>query len=116
MKKLFLIIALVFVCNTLFAQQQPTQLQAAQAEINRLNIVLKDVKADRDALTVRVAELTKNAIAINDGIKKATNLLQIGYENGKLDYEELRLMGFDLVVDSSSVYKRPGKNKDSNKD
>ena len=89
------------------AQQQQTPLQQAMAEIARLNVVLEDVKTERNALIIRVAELTKNAIAINDGVLKATNLLQKGYNDGKLNYEELRLMGFNIVVDSTSVYKRP---------
>ena len=100
-----LVVVLLF--SALFAQQQPTKLQQAMAEITRLNVVLEDVKTERNALIVRVAELTKNAIAINDGILKATQKLQKGYNDGKLNYEELRLMGFDLVVDSTSVYKRP---------
>ncbi len=109
------IAVLLFLSSSAIAQQQQTQLQQAMAEIARLNIVIEDVKTERNALIIRASELTKNAIAINDGILKATQKLQKGYNDGKLNYEELRLMGFNIVVDSSSVFKKPNNKGDSQK-
>ena len=113
MKKFCIILCLMFCAGTLFGQQ-PTQLQQAQAEIKRLNIVLEDVKVDRDKLTIANAQMNQNAIALNQGVIKATNLLQKGYDSGKLNYEELRLLGFNISVDSSNVYQRPKSNGKSN--
>lgn len=95
--------------NVLSQQTQTPaqQIQQLRNEIAKRDVIIEDTKAERNALILRAAELTKNAIAINDGISKATNLLQKGYNDGKLNYEELRLMGFNIVVDSTNVYQRP---------
>ena len=120
MKKLCIILILFVSCGTLFGQTRTLidkykakewQVGELKAEIAELKIIIRDVKADRDALTVFIAELKKQTVIQNQGIAKANGILQKGYNDGKLNYEELRILGFNIVVDSYNVYQRPKPNK-----
>lgn len=113
MKKLFLIVTLLFWCGTLSAQQQ-TLLQAAQAEINRLNIVLEDVKVDRDNLTLAIVELKKAVLARSAGLEKTRLLLQDAINNGgKVDWKTLiNDVKWNLVLPDSTAKRPNNKTKD----
>lgn len=122
MKKLLLIITILFISSTLLAQKNAIvpekvrlelQLQQAQAEITRLNVVLKDVKADRDALTIAIATMSAQTKTLNQGIIKATGILQAGIDSGgKVEFQKLIDMGFNLVISKpADKGKKPNKDR-----
>jgi hypothetical protein len=112
MKKLFLIVTLLFWAGTLLAQQKQTPLQAAQAEIARLNVVLEDVKAERNQLILTIAEMNRNIIEQNAGLEKTRLILQDAINNGgKVDWKTLiNDVKWNLVLTDSTGF-NPGKAK-----
>ncbi|HEA19672.1 hypothetical protein LCGC14_1421330, partial [marine sediment metagenome] len=116
MKKLCIILIVLVSCGTLFGQRNAIipekvrlelQLQQAQAEVKRLNIVLADTKADRDALTLAIAELKKNVVAQNAGLEKTRLILQDALNNGgKVDWKTLiDDVKWNLVLPDSTATK-----------
>ena len=97
MKKAILIVMLMFWAVTLFAQTQPTQLQQAQAEINKLNILLEGKFEEVRTLIIQNEEMVQYIKSQSNGIVAATNVLQKGYDDdGKIDFKALVKLGFKL--------------------
>ena len=112
MKKLFLIVTLLFWAGTLFGQQQPdlrTQLQQAQNKIMTLQIVLAETKAERNAAIVKVAQLLEQVDLQRNGIIESEKILKKAItDDKKPDYKALNLLGWDLVLpDSTDKGKQP---------
>lgn len=112
MKKLFLIVTILFCAGTLFAQQDAKErLGIALNENAKLKILLESEQDKYRKAIIKHAVLVGQLDGINKGIDKATALLQKGYDFGKLNYKELFDCGFRLSIDTSSVYQRPSKDK-----
>ena len=109
MKKLFLIVAILFCCSTLFAQQQQTQLQQLQNENAKLQIVLADVKAERNNAIIEVARLLGQVELQRNGIMASEKILQKAItDDKKPDYKALLLVGWNLKLpDPTDKGKQP---------
>ena len=116
MKKLILTMLLLLCAGMLFGQQKQ-QIQQLQDEIVRLNIVLGDVKADRDALTIAIVELKKSIIAQNAGLEKTRLILQDALNNGgKVDWKTLiDDVKWNIVIPDSTATKPDNKAKKDKK-
>ncbi len=109
MKKFCITLILLLLCGSLFAQvpisTPAQQLQAAKVEIARLNTIIQDVKAERNQLILTIAEMNKNAIALNAGIEKTRLILQEAITNDtKVDFQTLvRDVKWNLVLKSDTT-------------
>jgi len=115
MKHLITMAMLLVLVATSNAQEQKVnpsqQLKIAAAEINRLNTLLSDSKADRNAAIVEVARLREALELQRKGIIKSEKILQKGIDNDiKIDFKALVLAGWDLVLPDSTA-KKPDSNK-----
>ena len=111
MKKLILTLILLFTFSAIVsAQTKPTQLQLAQAEINKLNILLEGKFEEVRNLIIQNEEMAVYIKSQSKGIVEATNILQIGVDSndGKVDFEALVKLGFKLnLPDSTDKGKKP---------
>ena len=108
MKKLFLIITLLFCCGTLFGQANSilpekarleAQLQQARLEAHNYKVLYKAADAKADSLTIHIFNIVKEWRNMDAGIKKSTLILQKALDtNEKPNYTELILTGWNLVI------------------
>lgn len=109
------ILAIGLSVGSLISQQKANpaqQLEIALQENAKLKIQLETWETSYRKEIIKNAVLNGKIQGINDGIDKATGLLQKGYDSGKLNYKEIWDCGFRINIDTSSVYQRPGKSKD----
>ncbi len=106
------ILALIFTMGPAFAQQDAkAQLKIALQENAKLKAQLESWETAYRKEVIKNAVLNGQAQGTNTKINKATGILQKGYENGKLNYQELWDVGFRLSLDSTNAYQRPSKSK-----
>jgi hypothetical protein len=104
------VLAVLFVifAEYLNAQQQqklnPTQeLQQAKIRIAELQVVLTDVKAERNAAIVEVSILRGQLADQRNGIMESEKLLQKAIDNDeKIDFYALSLLGWKLNLPDST--------------
>lgn len=110
-----MILATIFVVfsQAIEAQQKQTpaqELQQAKIRIAELQVVLTDVKAERNAAVVEVAQLREQLVAQRNGIIESEKLLQKAIDNDeKIDFYALSLLGWKLNLPDSTGSKSEGR-------
>ncbi len=119
MKKLCIILCLLFSAGTLFGQQQSdlkVQLAQLQLELHNYKVLYKAADAKADSLTVYISNVVKEWRKLDNGIKKSTIILQKAItDNEKPNYAELIRTGWDLTLPDSTATKPNNKAKKDKK-
>ncbi len=86
------------------------QLQQAKVLLARQDIIIADIKLDRNNAIAEVARLAGLLQDQRNGIIRSEKIIQKAIDNDtKIDYKELMLAGWDLVIPDKSGKKPKGK-------
>jgi hypothetical protein len=118
-RNLFLLIVMFLGFGIIFGgairgqnQQKQTpaqQLQQANIKIAEQNVIILDIKAERNAAVVEVAKLREQLAAQRNGIIESEKLLQKAIDNDeKIDYYALSMLGWKLNIPDSTGSKSKG--------
>jgi hypothetical protein len=90
-------------------QTPAQQLQQANIKIAEQNVIILDIKAERNAAVVEVAKLREQLAAQRNGIIESEKLLQKAIDNDeKIDYYALSMLGWKLNIPDSTGSKSKG--------
>ena len=118
MKKLIITAILCFIVSTAYGQimiggvDVVKQLKQLKQENTRLNIVIADVKQERNNLVIQIALLKSDANQQAAAMTKTLKILQQGVDSGKVDWDKLiKEVKWGLVLPETTKDKPKEKKK-----